>query len=448
MRALSTSAMLALALLGCESSAPSELHVDSGRVRLHYEPESPPCSGAAAYLDSVLARQASFLGVVPPQRVDYHFRPSWDNTPCGPGAEGCTDSVTGEIWSQRPDHVHELVHALRPGAGASFFTEGEAVALGGPDIDVPPNDDVAIDTVIAEPDLPLSHYALAGDFVSFLLSRDGPKPLGRLLDSVPHGGSALEIRAAFAAEYGQSLDQALVDRAASGLVFDQSRLSFPECSDAALPLNEGVSRLTVDVGCAAEGTGPVGLHAIVTRTASFDVPAAGAYRIDLRSNHGAAQLRRCVSGFPIRYVYTAKPGVALSGQAPTVFTALDAGRHYVRLLSQDGGTAAFDFAAAPTSAAAGTCPAPASLLIPAQTDGIYVAAPADGPFVAAVRVETSRSGVVVADQSELSLCVDDCDLDACPALEAGAMIELVPGHDYVLVVRTTRPGKVAGVAFP
>lgn len=436
-----------LVLVGC-TAEPEGPYVEFGRVRMYYEPDHPPCKGAPEYLDSVAARQAEFMGVTPPEKIIYNFQPSWDKDSCPPGAAGCAAHATSEIWSYLPDQSHELVHVMRK-PSVSFFAEGEAVALGGPDRSGNPDYDVDIDQVIGQSRLGYEHYDFAGDFVSYLLSVHGAERFGEFLAKAPEGCAASVTRKAFAETYDQTIEEAITERHASGMVFDHSRLSFPECSAPPEPWQGDQWEVSQVIGCNESGTGPIDTHAIVDSAVTLHVPTAGFYRWSLEANAGSLQLRPCVGKSWWQYINlsTQGPPTGLGGRAPNVFIRLDAAQYYMHLRSQDDNTASMHAALAPTDAASSDCEPANAFLVPATSDGIYLAPDIEEQMLARVTVDRPRNGVTVVYQSELRICVDGCDTSNCPLLVSGDPFELAPGHTYTFVARSENRGRVAGLAF-
>jgi len=428
---------LALLLPGCRSSQDDvrERVVTSGRV--HFASvvgRTPACAASPAWLDATMARQATFLGLSAPDAVVYHYRPFPTLLPC-PGTVACTDSVTLDIYARPPDMTHELVHAIfdrEIGPPASFFDEGAAVALGGSDWEgePAPDYDQPLDPLLGAPDLPRSAYTLAGDFASYLLSTKGSDRYVDLLRHAPHGSGASAVRSAFSNAFGRSVDDLVSERRASGKHFTATRLAFPECSRDPIAWSGASWSDSVVVDCAGAAVGPVyDTEPPAARTfTALDVAAGGYYHMTLAAQGGFAWMHRCTDGGQLAFLSfeNRPPGPGKR----EIFTALDAGRHFLRLQANIAAPETFTVEIDPTSSAGAGCSAPPPLDVAEDTNGLELFG-GDREIVASIRAATTHVWTLqVSSGSALSQCDDPCTATTCIQLAAGSTVTLSQGAAY------------------
>src|SRR5262249_48240267 len=151
----------------------------------YYDPGMMPCAGTLPYLDASVAAIASYLGVSLGEPIPYYY--TQDLLPCSADANGCTVGQPEAVlscWGKAPNLVHELVHAVKwraMGLSSSFLDEGLAVSLGQYDSAGIANGGVSDQDLLGPEQLPAGDYDLAGDFVSYLLTRFGPSPFVSLV---------------------------------------------------------------------------------------------------------------------------------------------------------------------------------------------------------------------------------------------------------------------------
>ena len=174
-----------------------------------------------------LARVEHLLGQQVQGRTDYYRYGSAQELAAGTGsyASGVTFAHAGQIHSTREFHAHEIVHLVggQMGDPGAFFQEGLAVVLGnqarwqGADVDklarraargAPLRALVAgfagMDSDIA--------YAVAGSFVHRLVRTHGLAKIAEFFRACRPG---TDSGAAFARTFGESLDEAGTEWAAS-----------------------------------------------------------------------------------------------------------------------------------------------------------------------------------------------------------------------------------------
>jgi hypothetical protein len=396
----------------------------------------PACAASPNWLDSVLGRQAAFLNLNVPEIVPYHWRPPPDDLPCPPGAVACADSLPLAVYARPPDMVHELVHAIL-GANmgvmpVSFFNEALAVALGGPDHggEPAPNYDRPLDPIIGAETLPFSEYALAGDFGSYLLSSRNPANYVELLRHAPHGASAATVRSAFVDAYGESIDDVVAQRRASGRTFPAYRMSFPECSIPPVPWDGASWHDGIEVDCAGRGIGPIfGEDPPTTYTlATVDVPSDGYYHATVASTAGSASLNRCTDG--ARTAFLSFEDTPPGAGRREVLGALDKGVHFFTLRARTGIPASFSIDLEPTTSASAACATLSPLDIGDDTYGIELLGGSTA-IVASIRVGVASSWTVeAAADSALWACIDPCTMSTCRQLSSGTAISLSAGSTY------------------
>jgi hypothetical protein len=451
--------VLAIAVAGCSSDAsPSrpEVTLEGTAVRLVYHPDWPPCAGTLKRLDETAQRQSRALGLAVPGKITYRFERRPEDTPCGlgPGGGGCSQG-SSTVWATLPELSHEMVHAIViPDMGSfsvSFFDEGLAVALGGPDL--------ADTAAYATPDAtlfgaaPLAQnlYATAGDFVSFLLTRYGTDKMRELLPSVKRGTPAADVDAALARVYGKGFRALVDERTSSGLVFGDSRLGVPECglglTEPAPPSAIGFHE-DVAVTCSADAIGVADPDiGAAWQYTTVDVPDDGVYRLSTRATaDGSVTFRHCVAGEDVVFdtVPVTAAATPVRGRSVVVHAALRAGRHSFRVRGSARDTTTFSLALdrTPTSP---TC-ADGETLDP-SLDGIYVAPRAGaGDVAASFRVAEARRATAVLDGATLRICTSGCN-SSCTSLPLRSKAALAPGVTYTLVASAPTGRGAAGLAF-
>ncbi|MDI3290568.1 hypothetical protein [Polyangium sp. 15x6] len=185
------------------------------------EGATPPCDGAAQWLERYYSANAKFLGATlpPGERIQYYLvRNKESLLPCPPDAPACADGTT--IYAFRPLHLHEIVHANASlmGNPPALFTEGLAEVLSCPtttDSEGPLDTSEPIETLVetrAFNDWRVANgfgvYNTSASFVRFLIDEFGSSRFLSFYARVPWDASRQEIEAVFQAEFGVRLDEA------------------------------------------------------------------------------------------------------------------------------------------------------------------------------------------------------------------------------------------------
>ena len=426
-----------LALAGCEASVlderdPNALPLYGDNVTLYYDPGMMPCAGTLSYLDASVTAIASYLGVPRGDPIPYYY--TQDLLPCSAGAGGCTIGPPEAVlscWGKQPNLVHELVHAVKwraMGLTNSFLDEGLAVSLGQYDSAGIARSSASDQDLLAAEPLPAADYDLAGDFVSYLLTRFGPNPFVSLVKSVHRGDPVTSIEGAFESIYGETMTALRADRSQSPLTFYSNRIDLPECQ-ALLPdpsLGQGAT-VVESVDCATNAVGVAGAGATYV---PFDVAADGLYalRVELDTASGFG-LFACKGGTGVRDWDL--------GANPLVVGYLPAGRYFFELDANAAAPQTDSVAVVPV--ALGTWPSCASIApvtVPSGTQNVYVFSMDDGtlevPFVledAATLV--TLNGIVNQTLNQLQICAAGCGASCQPdgfinppKLAAGATFSL------------------------
>lgn len=404
-----------LAAAGCGGSSPvdwrdrSALPLDGADVTLYYDPGMMPCAGTLPFLDASAATIAQVLGVPPSDPIPYYY--TQDLLPCPPGVRGCTvgpPAASLSCWGKEPDLVHELVHAQRwrkIGMSNSFLEEGLAVALGQLDVVGIANGGASDQELLSPAQLPTEDFGLAGDFVSYLLTRFGPASFVSLLEAVHPDDSPDAIQSAFAGVYGESMTALRADRSQSTLSFYSNRLDLPECQALAPDPRIGQGTPVAEtVDCASNAVGIPG----TSRTyVPFDVAADGLYvlavQLDTASGFG---LYACVGG-------TGVHGSDL-GPNPLVVGYLHAGRYFFDLQSNSSLPQTISVSLAPLVLGAWpACAAIPPVTVPSGTQYVYLFSMDDGALEVPFTLEAAATlvglnGVVNQTLNQLQICAAGC----------------------------------------
>jgi hypothetical protein len=401
--------------VSCGSSAPVDwrdpgaLPLPGDDVTLYYDPGMIPCAGTLPFLDASAAAIAQYLGVPPGDPIPYIY--TQDLRPCPPDSRGCTvgpPAASLSCWGKDPDLVHELVHAQRwrkTGMSNSFLEEGLAVALGQLDVLGVANTGASDQDLLTPAQLPALDFGLAGDFVSYLLTRFGPASFVSLLEAVPPDAPPAAIESAFAGVYGETMTALRADRAQSTLSFYSNRLDLPECQ--ALPSDPNIGQgtpVTEIVDCATNAEGIPGANRTYV---PFDVAADGLYALTVQLDTASAfALYACAGG-------TAVTSSDL-GASPLVVGYLHAGRYFFELQANSASPQTISVSVAPV--VLGTWPSCAAIppvTVPSGTQYVYLFSMDDGalevPFTLAdAATLVGLNGVVNQTLNQLQICTAGC----------------------------------------
>lgn len=425
-------------LIGCGSAAidwrdPQALPLHADNVTLYSDPGMMPCAGTLPFLDASAGAIAEFLDVPPGTPIPYYY--TQDLLPCPPGSRGCTvgpPAASLSCWGKEPDLVHELVHALRwrrTGMSNSFLEEGLAVSLGQYDLTGIADSGASDQDLLMPAQLRTEDFGLAGDFVSYLLTRFGPAPFVRLLQSVRPGDGVDEIESAFAAVYGETMAALRADRSQSTLTFYSDRIDLPECQALAPEprIGQGL-KFAASVDCA---TNAVGVPGASWTDVPFDIAADGLYALEV--DLGSA------SGFGL-YACSGGTGVTSSdlGASPLVVGRLHAGRYFFRLNATSASPQAISVAVVPLMLGASpSCSSIAPITIPSGTQHLYLFSMDDGALEVPFALQDAATIVglnafVSQTLSHVQICTAGCGASCRngdgvlnpPTLAAGATFSM------------------------
>jgi len=328
-------------LVGCSEETPT---AESEHIRLFIDPGEAPCDrkvqDGLQYLESAAVATADFLGVELDGQIDFHWMPDWlGDSPCPDSSLGC--EVEGDAWGKFP-LAHEIVHAVEFrhfGYNAvSFFAEGLAVAIGdAPYPDVIPFA-VDFDVVLAQSQIETGDYQPAGELTSYLLAAYGPAKYLAFVERVERGTSVADVRAAFDAVYGMSLEAMNDQRVSSGWSFG-SALGVATC--AAFPVldwSNGVHH-SLTFGCEE-----------APFDAMVDVPETGEYRLDMSTPVGThVEMRNCTFGYDAEAPYAGYGVSNYLRPRATALSHLRKGRYWLYAYEVDGATASLDLTPDPST---------------------------------------------------------------------------------------------------
>jgi hypothetical protein len=228
MHALRTSLLMSLVPLtiGCQSDDDDMLpsvQVQGRFLSYAADDDLVVCEGTVPLTEAWMEAVAVYLGIDPDQLLPttYYFVDSLIlDEMCSYSAGGCTDREGGhvDIFSTRPIHDHELVHAIQGSAWPArqpLLQEGLASAL---DQDTPPlyysftrdQIDTAIEAQSSSTEN-VSVYAIGHYLVYFMLTRYGPEAFEQFWHATSRPTTAADFRADFQDSFGESLDEMLAE---------------------------------------------------------------------------------------------------------------------------------------------------------------------------------------------------------------------------------------------
>ncbi len=341
--------VLAVALSAPLAGCGAELDVWAGaHVEYLSSPSLMACQGTHTYVDNFVPFLSNELGIARPARLQYQWldQDDFDDAPCRDTVSGCARRSTA--YAKKPALLHEVVHTLTSSAGMNghlFFTEGLAVAydpwLGdglGPryTIAVRPEDplpDPRFEIGASTDDL---DYALAGSFVSFLLSRHGPQKFVSLSQQLGESSDLTAIGASFKNIYGLEFD-AEVELFRSGSLCSDSSFAVRvyDCAAPEVAWNDDVWTIAAGMACSDDAVvGENGADSATPRIRSMtlQVPATGQYTLSVEGSEGTAvQAGPC---FGCAWT-SGEVGIAASG---TITAELSAGLYYLRIRVETDGS--------------------------------------------------------------------------------------------------------------
>lgn len=295
------------------------------------------CGGSFAFADAYVATLSDTLGFDRNTKIDYQWMsPAFFADKCPPDATSCTAS--GVARSPDIPQMHEIVHAVtyqNIGVCPSVLEEGMAEYFGDPRYEYlhpdPPNEPPSeapgsIESMLTA--VPIAHgdYRRAGHFVSFLAEKYGIEAVVELCAAMQFESTRQDWERASSMVLGVSVDELLANYAKyPSCTQQQYRARLMECSgDIDHVIEPGMTtEFSVEMDCRDEHViGPVDGQMIVIQQIQVEQPLyalvevsndAGLYPVDVV----ASQACKPCSANP-----------RLNGNVhPTVWFALDAGRH-------------------------------------------------------------------------------------------------------------------------
>ena len=207
----------------------------SGHITLYADPIYDVCDGSIDNGERFVLRTAEYLGVPPPDLIDFHLYSVPVGQIPGCGSWACTLGTT--VVSGEWVHRHELVHAvaLSWGHPPAFLLEGLAEALGPVAFDPYPNYRLQpsnrhyrlednLESIGFGSDFDahgLQGYFAAADFVRYVIHVYGIDALHNWYGSLAYLSDALTTRQEFIRATGVPLDQALAEWRASPVDTDR-----------------------------------------------------------------------------------------------------------------------------------------------------------------------------------------------------------------------------------
>ncbi len=230
---------LPLALLAACSSEPASLTEtrESEHFRVHSVPGDPEvCDETLEELERNRSVVSRFLDLRPPDRLEYYkFAGALEEGFC-PGTSMC--QRRGNIFTNQPLHVHELVHGYLWTLGDyAFFTgEGLATAIDCDSMDVSSWEPLVGGWQDARPEAnPYESYPIARALLSHLLRRCGPTTALEWYQATPDGASNEQLASTFAqvfaADISDEFEVAVVEPPCTNVI---------ECAGDPLPLDQPI----------------------------------------------------------------------------------------------------------------------------------------------------------------------------------------------------------------
>ena len=260
------------------------------------------CGGTLEHMDRFVERFAAELGLPLTDEPWIDFR--WltpehfaARNPCG-GMPACA-LVRTVVASEIP-HEHELVHSAASDLGLAhpFFVEGLAMAFEGGTRDARPTDDEPVEGGLEVERvlealradymwLPGEYYLLAGAFTRYLIDRFGLRLHLEFYRRTWYGDSYRALAREFAAVFGATIEGVVLDFEAgrADCPYSGWRYKLLECEapEVAWDGDRLARNFALDCDDAA-AVGAVGVE--VRTTHSFEVAAAGRFRVELRERDG------------------------------------------------------------------------------------------------------------------------------------------------------------------
>lgn len=323
----------------------AELDVWTG-THLDYlsSPSLSVCQGTHQHVDDFVPFVAGELGLDVPSGLEYQWldEDDFEGAPCRESISGCARQDTA--YARGPSLLHEVAHTVTWTAGMNnhvFFTEGLAVAydpwLGdgvgprytlavGPGEPLP---DPRLELTAGTDDL---DYALAGSFVTFLLTRHGPEKFITLSQRLTKDSSAATIQTSFQAIYGLDFDsEAELFQFSAPCVDTPFAVRVYDCVAPEVAWENDMWSFAPGMDCGDDGVvGGLGAGSAAPRIRSvtLNVPTTGQYALSVEGNEGVVVQAGPCFGCPW---IPGEVGVSAGGEVMAEFAA---GPHYLRVRAQ------------------------------------------------------------------------------------------------------------------
>lgn len=413
--------------------------VDAGHIRFYSPPDKPVCAGTPKFLDDMLSRLGDYLGMPLPERIDYHYHPDPDlSQVCGTAVSYAACSFPGEkrIWARDATSVHEIVHALadQDGEHYSFLAEGLATALGDGNISLADYD--ADESTYLTSFEPSRNAGLAGDLVSYLLTKFGVSQFMDLYARVSPRATAEDFKDEFKAVYELDFDEVLTQRRDATSRFRENRLRFPECSLPVVDWDGDLWSATNDVDCDASGIGPstsLSVPATAWLGQNLEIAEDGIFEITFSgSSGGGAHLYHCEPPYD-RWSLTDpwQPVVEGTGRRSLTYGRLAAGRYAVLSNTEERHEpASISVTLARSAPSTASCDEQTPLSVPDGIGGLYLLSEPDAPTERTFELQSARFATGLFTEAELC----DAQCGACAAPPEFEPLTLTPGVTYSLRV--------------
>ena len=333
--------ILAAPLTGCSA----ELDVWTG-AHLDYlhSPSLMACQGTYTYVDGFVPFLSEELGIAIPTGLEYRWldENDFDDAPCRDSISGCSRGTS--TYARSPILLHEVVHSITSSAGMNghlFFTEGLAVAydpwLGN---GLGPRYTLAVreGDPLPDPRLELDagtdnlDYALAGSFVTFLLTRHGPKKFVSFSRKIGKNASTSAIHDIFREVYDIELDTEVeLFRFGPPCLDTPFAVRVYDCVAPEVGWNNNVLSFSSTVECgntAVAGGIKAGAAIPNIRSVTFQVPVAGKYALSVGGDEGIVVQAGPCFGCPW---VPSEVGTAAGSEVSADFAS---GPHYLRIRAE------------------------------------------------------------------------------------------------------------------
>jgi hypothetical protein len=387
--------------------------------------------GILDLLEQHWAEMSTFFGLDQGTTINYYLFDAPEDLathgPCGSGEEACAWGAS--VYTARPFHEHELIHAYFSGLGPAPAILAEGVASGLSCLEF-------LSTPEAPPDDPswqaaASHVHVDGTdygqkrLVRYLIRQHGPEAFTRFYqDSEPTTDPAV-FAARFSQFWNQSIDAAWAEATTPGPAPTYLDAPMCPCQSAALPLD----------GTAVPVAAP---YAAFSLPRPFTLAAGSDLAVTLNGLGGTA-IRNCWNESYLRTLL--RGDVPEVPPATTAFLRSTEGHYYLQALPL--GNEAGSISIRPGAWLTETCDAGEAFVVDSTFVGtLEVLAPVASSYLR-LSVAGPRTATLEAGDSSLSLC-PACDSPAPDCVTAQPLSPVTLGGSYVLELA---PGQQAALAF-